>query len=406
MAPALNLIATPAITLILAIALQVNFATLSETTQTTLLQMPYIVGGLAFVMALMAKQSRDLALAMICIVGYWLVRNYLQAPLNTAPAGQIFGAITVALPLMLIALTIIPEYGLNHRTGYFALGLVPGILLFGTIVMSASDLQPPQPVDAYFLGFWFDTTLATSSGWLFMLALLISILVAILRPQLTENCLIGVVVVTFYLFNWFHLSNVSVATFTCMAGLLVYTQLSNFLNIGYRDELTQIPNRRALRQSSKSLGRIYTLAMVDIDHFKKINDNYGHDFGDQAIKCIASKLRNGVISGKAYRYGGEEFCLLFRGKTADEVAAELAQLHRDIANYSLTLREGNKRPKSSKEGTKQRGASKRNNKAVKITVSVGVSERHESEDFNSVIKTADKALYKAKNKGRNCIVYA
>jgi GGDEF domain-containing protein len=81
--------------------------------------------------------------------------------------------------------------------------------------------------------------------------------------------------------------------------------------LAYRDELTALPSRRALNQLSLSLSRKYTLAMLDIDHFKKFNDTYGHDIGDQVLKLVASKLAKVKNGGKVFRYGGEEFTVVF-----------------------------------------------------------------------------------------------
>jgi PleD family two-component response regulator len=172
------------------------------------------------------------------------------------------------------------------------------------------------------------------------------------------------------------------------------------LNIGYRDELTQIGNRRALKQSAKTLRGSYSVAMVDADYFKKINDKYGHDLGDQALRVIAGLLRKTADGAKPFRYGGEEFCLLFKGKSKQEVIDILENIRQAIANYDMVIRDKTHRPKAPKQGEKRRGASRRNGE-LRLTVSIGVACSDNCEEFDQVLKSADKALYRAKAKGRN-----
>lgn len=85
--------------------------------------------------------------------------------------------------------------------------------------------------------------------------------------------------------------------------------------MAYQDELTSLPGRRALKEYLLKLGSEYTIAMFDIDHFKKFNDTHGHDVGDQVLRMVASKLATVSGRGKSFRYGGEEFTLVFSEKS-------------------------------------------------------------------------------------------
>ena len=174
--------------------------------------------------------------------------------------------------------------------------------------------------------------------------------------------------------------------------------------MGFYDELTQIGNRRALLAALKTAGNHYSLAMVDADHFKKINDRFGHDLGDQALKVIASCISN-TGGARAFRYGGEEFCLLFKGKSREEVADSLEQVRQSIANYDMVIRDKKHRPTEQTEGKKKRGASKRHSN-LRLTVSVGVVDSSDGGSFEQLIKLADRALYKAKAGGRNRLAFA
>lgn len=166
--------------------------------------------------------------------------------------------------------------------------------------------------------------------------------------------------------------------------------------LAYRDELTGIPSRRALNQYALSLGRRYCVAMVDIDHFKKFNDSYGHDIGDQVLKLVAAKLATVAEGGKAFRYGGEEFTLIFPRKTIEGATPELERIRQLIADYKIIIRHPVRKSKKAR-GSKPAEQTK----TVSVTVSMGVSAREDKQGFEQVVKVADQALYRAKKKGRN-----
>lgn len=189
------------------------------------------------------------------------------------------------------------------------------------------------------------------------------------------------------------------------AGLILTISLiESSHRMAYRDELTGLPSRRALNEELLKVGRTYTLAMVDIDHFKKVNDNYGHDIGDQVLKMVATRIEDVRGGGRPFRFGGEEFTVFFPNKSAREALPHLEELRESIEDHSFTLRH-NDRPKEKPDKTDKGGAGA--DERLKVTASIGVAERN---DFNltpaAVLKAADKALYLAKNQGRNRVVRA
>lgn len=172
--------------------------------------------------------------------------------------------------------------------------------------------------------------------------------------------------------------------------------------MAFRDELTGLPGRRALNERLQRLGRHYVLAMSDVDHFKKFNDTHGHDVGDQVLRLVASKLGDIGGGGRAYRYGGEEFALVFSGKNLAECLPHLEQVRAVIAAYSMSLRDKEQRPPSDRHGQQRRGRAPAQN--VSVTISIGVAQRQaEQRDPDAVLQIADQALYAAKGAGRNCI---
>jgi len=174
--------------------------------------------------------------------------------------------------------------------------------------------------------------------------------------------------------------------------------------MAFLDELTGLPGRRALNERLGRLGRNYVIAMTDVDHFKKFNDTYGHDVGDDVLRMVASQLRKVTGGGTAYRYGGEEFTVLFPGKSLAHCLPHLEVLRRNIENYQMALRDKQNRPEDPAKGRQQRGRASKS-PFVSVTISIGVAERDtERREPEEVIKAADEALYKAKGAGRNCVV--
>jgi GGDEF domain-containing protein len=174
--------------------------------------------------------------------------------------------------------------------------------------------------------------------------------------------------------------------------------------MAFRDELTGLPGRRALNERMQRLGRNYVLAMGDVDHFKKFNDTHGHDVGDQVLRLVASKLSKITSGGgKAYRYGGEEFAIVFASKSLEECLPHLDAIREVIANYEIQLRNPDSRPQDDQKGRQRRGAAAAT--SVAVTISIGVAERlAEHRTPEEVLKAADQALYAAKGAGRNCVM--
>ena len=173
--------------------------------------------------------------------------------------------------------------------------------------------------------------------------------------------------------------------------------------MAFRDELTGLPGRRALNERMQRLGRNYVIAMTDVDHFKKFNDTHGHDVGDQVLRLVASRLSKVTGGGRAYRYGGEEFALVFAGKTAEECVPHVEAVREVIANYVMHLRDQNSRPQDDTSGRQRRAGS--SGGTVSVTISIGVAERQvDHRNPEAVLKSADQALYSAKGAGRNCVM--
>jgi diguanylate cyclase (GGDEF)-like protein len=203
------------------------------------------------------------------------------------------------------------------------------------------------------------------------------------------------------------------ATAAC---ILAASIIENSYLLAYHDELTTLPSRRAFNEALSRLQEPYSIAVVDIDHFKKFNDTYGHDTGDQVLRLVASNLARVTGGGQAYRCGGEEFNLVFPGRTTAEALEHLEKLRRNIEASEFQLRGGERRqnprgPERRNERTRGRArkahairqlAQENPPAPLSVTVSIGVATAaRENSDPELVLKAADKALYRAKENGRN-----
>jgi len=152
------------------------------------------------------------------------------------------------------------------------------------------------------------------------------------------------------------------------------------------DPLTGLPNRRSLAEFLKQLDHSgFCFLIVDIDFFKKINDSYGHDVGDEILQQLATVLKESIRdSDLVARIGGEEFCIVFP-KTNIDISLRLAEkLCQSIAGHSFHSQSGN----------------------IKVTVSIGIAEHAANMSHSDTFKAADQALYLSKQQGRNRVTKA
>jgi diguanylate cyclase (GGDEF)-like protein len=186
------------------------------------------------------------------------------------------------------------------------------------------------------------------------------------------------------------------------AGLvLVFAVLEHGYDIAYRDELTGLLGRRAFTSMMSQLGRTYAFAMCDVDHFKQFNDTYGHDVGDDVLKMVAAKLSHVEGGGRVFRYGGEEFLVVFRGRSAIEARPFMESVRQAIGGIDFVLR-GADRPRRKPARPGKTDPDTR--RGVTVTISIGIAEksiRHSTPEL--VLDAADAALYAAKAAGRNCV---
>lgn len=365
--------------------------------------LPFGTVAVALVIAILLNQARAICMALLMIGAYGLLM--LANP--TAGQGEwvvtaAFCAYGVLLPLNLVFFSTLRERGLFNGFGALMLGLVvvQGIGVAWLIREQPMDVVTPvaQPL--------LPMEIAGPIPHAGILAMVVSVAVLgwqFQRQPSTLNASVLLLPPILMAAAWWHTVAavpevlISAAALAFSLGLVLDMQ-----RIAYRDDLTGLPGRRALNLYLAAPGRRYTIAMLDVDHFKKFNDTYGHDVGDEVLRMVASQLQRVGGGGRAFRYGGEEFTIVFRGQDPAQARSHLDAVRQRIADYPLVVR-SKSRPKDAKAGQKKRGA-KQNNTTTSVTISIGVACRDaEHRNPEAVLKAADSALYRAKKAGRNRI---
>ncbi|MFK4075707.1 GGDEF domain-containing protein [Ectopseudomonas khazarica] len=365
-----------------------------------------LLGG-AFCLAY--GRQREVFLLLVLYVGYFMldiqVDHFRDNGQVRDDAVLVFHLICLLLP-MLYAL-----YGCWEERSHLAQDMLARalVLLAVSAVAFALGRRYPQGIADWLAqihwpalhGAWM--SLAQLTYLVFLVAFVALLVQYLRRPRpLHAAQLVGLVGLLWMLPQVFIMTHALQVMSSMVMLMLVAAVAHEAYQMAFRDELTGLPGRRALNERLQRLGRDYVIAMVDVDHFKKFNDTHGHDVGDQVLRLVASQLRKVGGGGKAYRYGGEEFTLLFPGKSVEQCVPHMEAVRLAIEQYRMQLRDKQSRPRDDREG-KQRRAGKAASE-VSVTVSMGVAERQaEQRTPQEVIKEADKALYSAKAAGRNCI---
>lgn len=167
------------------------------------------------------------------------------------------------------------------------------------------------------------------------------------------------------------------------------------VDVATKDALTGLYNRRKMQDLLKAMTEVMSvnghqmcLAMIDIDDFKKVNDTYGHDAGDEVIKTVANILieKSRTIDGfNSCRWGGEEFLILYRShhKDTQDVVREFDAMREQIAQNPVTY----------------------NEQTIPFTITIGLTFYQENISIDEMVKRADDNLYTGKNTGKNVVIY-
>ena len=372
---------------------------------------PYVLGALAAVAGVWFKRPRIALMAAVVMVAHAVVQGFV-AGVNVHDRGPeitvIYAYVAVVFPLNAIAIAWKPDRGLCSpamlgRVLFFALQAVVLVVAWdaGDGARQVIDDLTHMRVFAKDFDYW--SLLPQPALLLFAAAGVVLLARAVHTGGALDGGLFGATAASALALHGAADAPVSALMFTAATVLLLVAVAQESYRLAFIDELTGLAGRRALMHDLESLGGVYTVAMLDVDHFKKFNDTYGHDVGDQVLKMVAAQMMRVTGGGRPFRYGGEEFTVLFPRKTAKEAVPHLDTLRQSIAEASFTLR-GEDRPKQkpeSKSGAKRKTAKAQPSNVVSVTISIGAAEHEDDLKPDAVLKAADQALYRAKDGGRN-----
>ncbi len=397
----LSIFTVPAVLLAAAYLAMPRIPTLAPPWKELLPYIPFTAIAVGMLLSLHFHRSRILFVLLLLAVFSWSCDTFFRSGIIGFRERMIFQAISLLVPLNITLFCFMRERGVLTVGGRLRIAFlgVQAVVIGWFVRYNYTGVE--EFLSRRFLSSPLLDHLPLSQGALLVLfagSLLMGIRV-IKRQSHIDSGILGVMAAIGFTCAWRGAPDASLAFVAAAALILTVSILQDTYNMAFRDDLTGLQSRRALNEQLMCLGRQYVVAMVDVDHFKRFNDTYGHEVGDQVLKMVAAKLQGVRGGGKAFRYGGEEFTILFPRKKIAETVPHLEDLRKAIAGYKLWLR-GADRPKKAKEGEKQRNG-KESDIAVSVTVSIGVAESEEGCNPSDIIKTADKALYRAKHKGRN-----
>ena len=360
-------------------------------------------------MGLWFNRGRAFVAAASLLLAYAGYRIALDFGAASFAARAVYTAAVVLVPLNILVALLLPERGVSYHGDHRWLFIVAGEILLVAWIASSGRSEfsgmawqeliehwllrsPPAPL----LGRLLFCAAFTAAVWRAM-----SHKGGPVSPIAVGQ---GGALIAFFIACEWAASEAVFGVFAAAAGaILVVAMLQESHRLAFNDELTGLPGRRALLEAMAGLGPRYALAMADVDHFKSFNDTHGHDIGDQVLKLVAARLAEVEGGGRAFRYGGEEFTVLFDHATLEEAMPHLDAIRASIASYRMAVR-GEDRPKAKEQGEKLRAAedSQPPEKILSVTVSIGgAAPGGGAATPAQVLKAADEALYRAKRAGRN-----
>ncbi len=381
----------------------------------------YLVFAAGILLAWRFHSSRVLFALIMLLLGHRAIEFFSAGRAVAIGPGRIaFEAIAFLLPINFIVLS------LGHERGLSIPAVTPRLVLlflesvFVAVICRPGEMTGPAFLHVAFLhrSLFHWTKIPQLALLAFTAAFVVLLVRLLLYGKPLESGLLWSLVATFLGLQANPVDRIAVAYWATAGLVLVASIIENTYVLAYHDELTSLPARRAFNEALLRLEAPYSIAVVDIDHFKRFNDTYGHDTGDQVLSMVASRLARVSGGGEAFRVGGEEFSILFAGKSMKEVVPHLDSLRSVIEESRFKVRStperrsaprGAGRRMEDKQSTARRKPGRPRNlpaetslSGLSVTVSIGVAEPGpKMREVEQVIQAADKALYRAKKAGRN-----
>lgn len=365
---------------------------------------PLIAMALAGTLALAFNRGRVVFAVVSLAAAFAAYRLNLMHGLVAFPERTVFAAICLFVPLNLATLSVLRERGVFTFFGVRRLGSI-GLqaALTAWVVSTQSTHITEWAYRPLFESLPLTVVLVPQLGLALVAAALVTTVGgAVIRRSAIDAGLAGALMCFALACEVILVPHYFEVYVTAAAATLCAVVVQDTYRLAFRDELTGLPSRRALNERLLTLGPHFTLAMVDIDHFKRFNDAHGHELGDQVLRMVGTKLARIGAGGRAYRYGGEEFIVLFPGKGLHDARPHLEALRNAIYSHPVVVR-AQDRPVQALVPAPT-SASARTDTSVSVTVSIGIVECNARLGTPAeMLRAADKALYRAKQKGRDRI---
>jgi diguanylate cyclase (GGDEF)-like protein len=353
-----------------------------------------VLAVLLLVLGWRFRRGRLVVAAAALALANFLVRG----PLADAPSEAGLAALAILLPVTLAVLSLLPERPINSP---LILALFAAVVVQSWLITTVGGAQPAIRAGGPLADISELLTSPDLGRLVFLIAGVFVALAYAARHSTFEGSLLWVMAAS--ALALLAPTGPHPATLALAAAQLVLLigLVEDSYRLAYHDELTGLPGRRALEEALRTLDGDYAIAMVDVDHFKKFNDRHGHAAGDQALRMVAAELQNVGGGGRAYRYGGEEFAILFSGTTPSGASEALESVRTAVADRRFAIRSSD-RPRKKPDPPRKPSRPPR---LISVSVSIGFAgPSARTSDSSAVLRAADRALYRAKNKGRNQVV--
>jgi diguanylate cyclase (GGDEF)-like protein len=381
----------------------------------------YTAFAVGLLLAWRFHSSRVFSCLLVLFLGHRAIEFFAQGrvPL-VGPGLTALEAVAFLLPLNFVLLALARERGFTIPVAAPRLALLFVESVFVALICRPVPTSGSQLFHSAIFGrSWSTWTPIPQMSLLVFSAVLVFLVTrALARPKPLESGFAWALLALFLALNTGGIGFAPRAYVASAAVILVVSIIETSYAMAYHDELTGLPSRRAFNDATLRLEAPYTVAAVDIDHFKSVNDTYGHEIGDEVLCMVAANLARVTGGGQAFRVGGEEFTILFPDKPAQEVIDHLENLRKVIEENPFHLR-GHADRRSAPRGSDRRSSgarkktTRRKTKArpssgdLPVTVSIGIAEPSPAQvDIEDVLNLADQALYAAKRGGRNRVELA
>ena len=361
----------------------------------------YIVFGAGILLGWYLERSRILLATVVLALANGALLHFGAS--DAVPTGMgriVFNAIAILVPLNFLGLSLVRERSFQLWKEMMRLSLVILQLLVVWWICLPEQAEVAAGLEHPFVDprwtSW--TPLAQPALLAFAVCLVLQASRFILYQNPVERGFVWALLAAFVALQGIR-AGWSPTNFLATAALMLviaaYEATHAFIHY---DEVTGVRRWDDLKAALRRLRGQYAIAMVDVDHLKQVNEQFGHHVGDQVLRHVAAKITNLSANGEAFCYSGGKFTVLFRGKSVADALPHLEALRKAVETSPFTLRDRGRPLK--KPDTPAADSSSR--KELSVTISIGVAERDERKAKpDQVVKAAERALFRAKSRGRN-----